>query len=209
MTDPNQNCPQGLSLTDYPVRSCGRAHSRQLECSSVVYPIDCPPYNRVCGRVTAYRWGTTNAFSAYRSGASTIDDAYVSGLSLTCGSPRTHIWSFASGLYHGIDYHGYFSRSRCPCVLSNMWSSPPFVGNDYFCESVATIGDRYTVKFFSDNALWDGQDHLDPCYGNNNPPWFNKKLNVSTTDDIELRMCFYNVASYANIAIELFELYVQ
>ena len=26
MTDPNQNCPQGLTLTDYSIRSCGRTH---------------------------------------------------------------------------------------------------------------------------------------------------------------------------------------
>ena len=37
MTDPNQDCPQGLNLTGYPIRSCGRAHSEGYNCSSVIF----------------------------------------------------------------------------------------------------------------------------------------------------------------------------
>ena len=44
MTDPNQNCPQGLSLTDYSIRSCGRRHNGSRACSSVTFPVDGPQY---------------------------------------------------------------------------------------------------------------------------------------------------------------------
>ena len=83
------------------------------------------------------------------------------------------------------------------------------MGNDYFCDSVATtenwLGER---RLFSDNALWDGQDLLNPCYGLNNPPWFNKTLPEPTTDDIELRMCLLLNSQEANIGVELLELYI-
>ena len=98
MTDLNQDCPQGLSLTDYSIRSCGRAHTGRRNCSSVTFPVDGPQYSRVFGRVTAYRWGNNYAFYGYHTARLTIDGSYVDGLSLTHGSPRTHIWTFASGL---------------------------------------------------------------------------------------------------------------
>ena len=62
MTDPNQDCPQGLSLTDYSIRSCGRGGPGHDKCYSVTFPVDGPQYTHVCGRVTAYRWGGNNGF---------------------------------------------------------------------------------------------------------------------------------------------------
>ena len=136
MADPNQDCPQGLSLTGFSIRSCGRAHTGYTNCSSVMFPVDGPQYSRVCGRATTYRWGENYAFYSYHTTRQTIDSHYVDGLSLTHGSPRTHIWTFASGLFSGTsgDSHPKF---RCPCDPGNTHGSPPFVGNDYFCDSVA------------------------------------------------------------------------
>ena len=210
MTDPNQDCPQGLDLKDYSIRSCGRVHTGPDGCSSVTFPVDGPQYSQVCGRVTAYRWGYNLAFYGYHFRGQTIDGYYVDGLSLTHGSPRTHIWTFASGLFNGTSGDSH-SSNRCPCDPGNTYSSPPFVGNDYFCDSVATASNWYFIdfQFYPDNALWDGQDHLNSCYGLNNPPWFNKTLPVPTTDDIELRMCFTNADRYSNIGVELVEVYVN
>ena len=208
MTDPNQNCPQGLSQTDYSIRSCGRAHTELYNCSSVVLSYNGPHYSRVCGRANAYRWGYTNGFLGFHQ-EHKIDGAYLEGLSLSYGSPRMHIWSFTSGLFNGTtgDIH---PQSRCPCDPGNTSGSPPFVGNDYFCESVATVDNwnANPLRLYPDNALWDGQDLLNPCYGLNNPPWFYKTLPVPTTDDIELRMCFNSGGNVSNIAVTLFELYV-
>ena len=213
MNDPNQDCPQGLSLTDYSIRSCGRAHTGgaftgSFNCSSVTFPVD-SEYSQVCGRAIAYRWGHNVGFWGYNSGGHNIDGQYVDGLSLTHGSPRTHIWTFASGLFNGTSGDS-FSQHRCPCDPGNTYGSPPFVGNDYFCDSVVTA-DNWDVnqfRFYPDNALWDGQDHLNTCYGLNNPPWFNKTLPVSTTDDIELRICFGVDSTQANIGINLLEVYI-
>ena len=210
MTDLNQNCPQGLNLTTYSIRSCGRGHTGRGDCSSVTFPVDGPQYNQVCGRVLAYRWGLTYAFLGYHANRQTIDGAYVDGLSLTHGSPRTHIWTLASGWFNGTS-NGPYRNQLCPCDAGISYDSPTYVGNDYFCDSVETE-DNYqsnSAQFYPDNALWDGQDLLNPCYGLNNPPWFNKTLPEPATDDIELRMCLHSDESQASTAIELVELHVK
>ena len=212
MTDPSQDCPKGLTQTNYPeVRSCGRAWADTLRCSEpILFPVNGSPYNRVCGRARAYRLGWHNAFSSYVSHKYTIDDPYLDGLSLTHGSPRSHIWSFASGLFSGA-VGDAFPEHRCPCDPGNSYTAPEFVGKDYFCESVATV-DNYKIdphRFYPDNALWDGQDLLNPCYGNNNAPWFIKTLPAPTTDDIELRLCTVTGASESNFALELLEIFVN
>ena len=212
MTDPNQDCPQGFSLTDYSIRSCGQAHTGGFDCSSVAFSVNSPQYSQVCGRVKAYRWGYNHAFHGYNIRSQTIDGYYVDGLSLTHGSLRSHIWTFASAIFSGTsDDSSRVPYHRCPCDPGNTYNSPPFVGNDYFCDSVATV-DNYldnSDHLFSDNALWDGQDLLNPCYGLNNPPWFNKTLPVPTTDDIELRLCTHNPTSSTDIAVTLVEIYVH
>ena len=132
MTDPNQDCPRGFNLTDYhSVRSCGRSHPELHSCSSVTFPTDGPQYSQVCGRATAYRWAYNYAFFGYHRQGFRINGAYVDGLSLTHGSPRTHIWTFASGSqkFHRFDLN-------CPCETNNTYASPSFVGNNYFCEFV-------------------------------------------------------------------------
>ena len=145
-------------------------------------------------------------------GGRNIDSNYVDGLSLTHGATgsRQHIWTFASGVSTG----GIFLREQCPCDNGNTYRSPPFVGNDYFCESVATpsnwrVPTRY--RFYPNATLWDGQvcEGGGSCCQLNNPPWFTKNLTTPTTDEIELRLCLQYKGSSSNIALELLELYIQ
>ena len=155
MTDPSQDCPQGFNLSDYFVRSCSRVENGFNDCSnSVTFSVD-SEYSQVCGRATAYRFGQHSAFFGYNVGVRDIDEAYVDGLSLTHGSPRTHIWTFASGLFNGMS-GDLFGAFRCPCDFNNTYNStPPYVGDDYFCDSVATV-DNYNVdrfRFYPDNAF--------------------------------------------------------
>ena len=212
MTDPSHGCPTGLNLTSsYSKRTCRQGHSGSGSCSSTTFSVGGSQYSRVCGRALAYRWGWHHAFLGYHRRRG-IDSQYVDGLSLTHGAPgsRQHIWTFASGGYTARDG---FRRSQCPCDNNNTFS-PPFVGNDYFCESVVTT---YRSHYANGNAfypyatLWDGQvcEGGGTCCKFNNPPWFTKNLANSTTDDIELRMCTHNGRSSSDIALELLELYVQ
>ena len=48
MTDPNQNCPSGLTQTSYSVRSCGRPSTAEYaSCFSTLFQNDGSQYNQV------------------------------------------------------------------------------------------------------------------------------------------------------------------
>ena len=133
MTDPNTNCPSGWQLTGYSKRTCGRVGTGWRTCDTVFFPVSGGPYSQVCGRIRAYRYGLSQAFSGYNSGGeTTIDSAYVSGVAVMHGSPRQHIWTFATGAFENATQYFF---SNCPCNISGIRPIPPFVGEDYFCES--------------------------------------------------------------------------
>jgi len=214
MTDTSHVCPAGLNLTTYSRRTCGRAHSAPHTCSSTTFSVGGSQYSQVCGRALAYRFGVTPAFYGYHIRREGIEGQYVDGLSLTHGAPgsRHHIWTFASG----YDTRNYSSgntwrrRNQCPCDNVNTYPSPPFVGNDYFCEGILMrVESGY--RFYPNAALWDGQvcEGGGTCCKFNNPPWFTKNLANSTTEDIELRLCMVDGSYVTNVALELLELYVQ
>ena len=203
MTDPNTTCPSGWQLTEHSKRTCGKINTSQLMCDSVFFPVSGEAYNSVCGRVSAYQNGVTDAFEAYDDGrVATIDGAYVSGVSLTHGSPRQHIWTFAAGDAENTPT----SDNACPCDATISISVPPFVGEDYFCESGANLG--RSNAFQSDDPLWDGTGctSTSTCCSFNNPPYFTKRLPNPTTDDLEMRLCWWERAE--ETPIEFIGLYV-
>ena len=210
MTDSSTTCPSGWQLTGYSKRTCGRVSTGPRTCNSATFPVSGREYTRVCGRIKAYQWGATLAFYSYHNRYSTtIDVAYVDGVSVTHGSPQQHIWTFAAGFTEGNPTF----TSICPCDASIDIRVPPFVGEDYFCESGVNEARSYSRRYtlYSTDTLWDGEDCLpsSTCCSQHNPPYFIKQLPTPTTDDIEARVCLHNPSSHANIAVELVELYVQ
>ena len=212
MTDPNTNCPSGWQPTGYSEKTCGRASSSGLSCDSVFFPVSGGPYSQVCGRIRAYQYGLPDAFYGYNDGGqTTVDSAYVSGVAVMYGSPRQHIWTFANGVWE----NNTLSSSNCPCDASGSTSVPPFVGEDYFCESGYVYpgyrNNSAEFMFHSNDILWDGGDchSTSTCCSLHNPPYFTKTLSETTTDDLELRLCLWNSASLDNIAVELVDLYVK
>ena len=214
MTNTSHVCPSGLQLTSYSRRTCGRADSGRYSCSSTTFSVGGSQYSRVCGRALAYRFGRYYAFYGYWGSHQGPDGYYVDGLSLTHGFPgsRQHIWTFASGLFTGSRSSSGYQSYRCPCDNGDIIPSPPFVGNDYFCESTrpeGTWGGNY--RFYPYAQLWDGHvcEGGGTCCQFNNPPWFTKNLTSPTTDGIELRLCLWSSSGNSDVALELLELYVQ
>ena len=204
MTDPNTNCPSGWQLTRHSKRTCGKVSTGRLTCDSVTFPVSGGDYTRVCGRIKAYQYSATDAFEAYDDGFSTtIDGSYVSGVSLTHGSPRQHIWTFAAGRTESEPTWD----DACPCDVTIDITIPPFVGGDYFCES--GYPSRAIDRFYPDDPLWDGEDcsASSTCCSFNSPPYFTKQLPSPTTDDIEARICLLDAGD--DTPIEFIELYVQ
>ena len=121
-----------------------------------------------------------------------MDHNYVDGVSVTHGSPRQHVWSFAAGL------GGPF---RCPCDNQDCSFAPlppSFVGNNYFC-----IGNN------NNGTLWDAMDCTTNCCTFNNPPWFSVTLPAPTSNDIEVRICSDQLLDDERVQLNFLQLYVQ
>ena len=215
MSDPSQLCPTGWRLITSPRRACGR-DSGGASCQSVLYPNNGISYTRVCGRVTAYQYCDTGAFNqvVYNPSIS-IDSYYVDGVSVTHGSPRQHVWTFASAFGDSTSGH-----STCTCTnIANAGmdlQTPPYVGNDYFCDSSYDVypgGCGQLPSFFDDDPLWAGEgcSGTSTCCEFNNPPWFCKTLPVDqpVDDDIEVRICGDRGIDIDDNPIELIEIYVS
>ena len=195
MTDPNQQCPDGLRLITSPNRTCGRV-TPTVGCASVVYPINGHNYTHVCGRIRAYQFGRPEAFNS---------EWPIDSITLYTYGQSQHIWSFVVGrneINTGFNI--------CPCNVGHSGvTTKPIVGRDYFCDT----GSESSAQsiFYSEDPLWDGEGcgPRSLCCSFNNPPWFCKQLPQPTTDDIELQICGYNPASNEDTPIEVVEIYAQ
>ena len=107
-----------------------------------------------------YQLSTTDGFAHYNNvDGNDINAVYVDGLSVTCGNPRQHIWTYVAGLTDLIN---------CQCVPN----SAPFVGSNYYCEAGA--GDRFSSgTYYFSNPLWDrsGCSSGNPSFSNINLPY--------------------------------------
>ena len=204
MTKLGSTCPEGLELkTISGLTLCGNIAS--YGCDSTIFPALSKNYQKVCGQLRGYQFGITEAFDPYTYAQDKIlDELYLDGASITYGSPpRTHIWSYAAGLSD----QGSNTR-RCPCNYHSSAGSPPFVGNDYYCETGG--GDLSELNVLYDNdPLWDGElcTNLEStCCTNPDMPWFTKSFNTTINEDIELRLC--HAGTYREILLEIIELFV-
>ena len=207
MTNSSHQCPSGLrERNDAGNRTC-IPNSNSATCSSLTFLVNALDYSKVCGRIIGYQFSSTNAFG-YRNDPPNIDTYYVDGVSLTHGNPRQHIWTFAAaaGETSDPDY-------ICPCTNANTSSTaappPAFVGNDYFCDTgSSTVSGS---SFYYDDPLWDGAGcgPLNSCCSFNDPPLFYKQLPQHTTDDIEMRVCRDQEAGNEEIALEMFDVFIQ
>ena len=128
-----------------------------------------------------------------------IDSYYVDGLSVTHGSPRNHIRTFAARLNN---------ESSCPCTYPYAGPpAPPFVGENFFCEA-GNIG-LWKHQWYLDDPLWDSQGCISgsTCCDRGGP-WFTTTLSQTTSDDIEVRICSDEDNSSEDIGLEKFEILV-
>ena len=134
MTEPGASCPTSLRQINTPAKLCGRRTAPG--CSGVTYPVDGIRYSKVCGQARGYQYYSTDAFKRVVNDATDINSHYVDGVSITYGSPRRHIWTYASGLSDDYNYgNGVYN---CPCAKYPGDAPPAFVGVDYYCESGIT-----------------------------------------------------------------------
>ena len=208
MSDPTHQCPPGFGLhTSNCIRACGRPSGTSGGCQAQVF--FSPPskgYKEVCGKVIGYQYYSTDAF--YHKEGQTIDSHYVDGVSLTYGlCPRKHIWTFASGYSDSIA-----DGSNCPCSSGSPQTVPPFVGNDFFCESGCSES-SVSQKLYTSDPLWDGNgcgSLEQDCCNVSDLPWFHKVLTSTTTEALEIRICAsHGRNNDEDIPIASYEIYVK
>ena len=221
MTNSTENCPSGFRLYQSGgVRACGRATSSGASCVSVQFPSNGISYSQVCGRLVGYQFASPDAVENGIIGDlenhNDINSHYVDGVSITRGSPRQHVWTLMAGFKETIYTDSRDGYYNCPCSQGSFQNSTlqSFIGNDYFCESANPVTESswQTILYTSD-PLWDGKgcDSLEGvcCTSRPSLPWFNKVLNTTTTDYLELRVCGDQSTTDEDVPVSFYELYVK
>ena len=199
MSDETQNCPSGFQLYQFANRRvCGRPDSNGGSCVSVKFPTNGISYSAVCGRVVGHARATPDALYNGNPQHNNLNSFYVDGVSITRGSPRQHVWTFAATAVIEIIKGGI---CNCPCSPGSAQKVPPFIGDNYYCEGG------------SGDPLWDGRDceniKNDYCCSSPSLPWFHRQYNTSTTDHMELRVCADQETNDEDVPISFYDIYVQ
>ena len=199
MSDPTQQCPSAWREYDTGgVRACGRPSTSGGSCPATTYSINFQ-YRRVCGRVVGYQYGSPDGFLS-----GNINLQYVDGVSITRGSPRQHVWTYAAGL---TDNSSDYTDENCPCSSTPGSRAPSFVGNCYYCES-GNPSSTWSYRLYTGDKLWDGlQCEGSCCAGTDTLLWFNVQLSNTTSNNIEIRICGNEGTSDEDTPVELIEIY--
>ena len=208
MRNNHSQCPPGLVYSVTEGRRLCRKPSLAPGCSSTIFSTQGVKYRQVCGKVVGYQYYKTNGFGPSRF-TPKINETYIDGISLTHGSPRQHVWSFAAAYDEAVTTRNSGEYTSCPCLHSTFRGVvPDFVRNDYYCETGSRT--RVERRYYFDDPLWDGEG----CEGENEccdrgGPWFCKQLLQPTQDDIEMRVCTNSGNSDEDVVLEQIKLYIQ
>ena len=205
MSDSTEECPPEFRLYQSGgVRACGRQSTNSGSCQSVKFPSYSISYSQVCGRVVGYQYGSPDAVSGREH--SDINSYYVDGISLTCGSPRQHIWTFMAG----YSDNAQFSNINCPCTQGNTQTVQSFIGNCYFCES-GSPDTQWQAKLYTADPLWDKNCSIieRSCCQVTGLPWFHKIIQSPKNDYIEIRVCGDEGTSNEDVPVNYYEIYVK
>ena len=194
----DDSCPGTWHKITTPRRLC---LGNVAGCASAHFYVKGVDYQHICGQVKAYQKGSPDAFTSKKQ---SIDAVYVDGISITLGSPRKHVWTYAAGLSDDHDYD-----NNCPCATHPGPPPPAFVGNDYYCES-GDVGSLDTAAYYLSDPLWDGTGcgTGNGCCAKIGMPWFYRKLPVCVVEDFEVRIC-RSATGGEDTAVESIELYVK
>ena len=167
----------------------------------------------MCGYVRGYSNYSVDAFGYRHDRNVSLDGNYVDGVSITYGTPPSHIWTYAAGNSEtrSTTSLAIVIASDCPCNTNvNISNVPSYVGSDYYCES-GNSGVFQSIWYTSD-PLWDVEQcggMEGPCCNHTGLPWFNKNITTPTTASIKVRVCLDEVTNNENLGIERLELYVK
>ena len=206
MTDPSSQCPASFRVeTANNKRFCIRDTS-SVGCGSMLFESFELSYSQVCGYVRGYSQDSTGAFAKPDGVVRNVSLSgnYVDGVSITYGTPPTHLWTYAAGSFSETN-----TIYNCPCNTPPGIQAPSLISNDFYNEAGA--GSSHSGWHTSD-PLWDGMQcgsQEAPCCNHNGLAWFHKNTLTSTTAPIKVRLCVDEGTNNENIGIERLELYIK
>ena len=195
-TTQGDDCPSGWSNITQPRALC-RGSGDAAGCYSAHFSNNKVEYNSICGKLRGYQKGSPDGFHT-----GNINAAYLDGISITVGSPRKHVWSYAVG----YSYNAH--SSNCPC--SSGTRPPVFVKEHYHCESGGGNGESHSM-FYQSDPLWDGRGcpSTSNCCSTLGAPWFYRHFTEPEQGAVEMRICRDEAYSNEATPLEQVELYVQ
>ena len=200
-TSRGDDCPTGWvrDTTSNPDINVCIPPNNNAGCHSTFFSVYNISYHKICGQARGYQKGSTDAFSLINENAKSIDVSYGDSLSITIGSPRKHVWTYAVG---------WWDNGGCPCSPIKHFP-PSFVQNHYYCESGnPSAGNQY----FIGDPLWDGFGCQNPdnnCCSYTGQPWFLRQFAIAQQDVIEVRQCTDEGFGNEGVAIDKLQLFVQ
>jgi hypothetical protein len=190
-------CPKPWTFFSTP-QGCG---INQPICADNSAPVIFDPggtYQEVRGFVRGIQYKSTDAFASPGVNQS-IDKAYVDGVSISVGSPRRHVWTFAASLFAAQK-----SANSCPCLSGA--PPPTFVGQAWTCDS-GNFDKNYSSTWYTTQPLWDADSEGPGCVFPSQPGWFEVRLPAPTTESVEVRILLDGCDE--NVAITALELHVR
>ena len=187
-TDPVTSCPGQWRAVSGTRRVCARQPNAL--CSSAFFGTNSIRYSSVCGRVTGYLFGSPDLFFRFDSRNRALERSYLDGVSITQGSPRQHLWSYAAA----------FRGRGCGGVPF------PFVGRNFSADIPRNPSGKWQPVANWEHHLWDPKHctNKDCCR-----KWFQRNVPPSS-DDIEVRLCADQSSSVdEDVYIDLLEVYVR
>ena len=184
-------------------------------CYTTMFIVNGTSYHKICGKARGYQKHFPDAFGGYRNryrNASTVKniDNYVDGLSITLGSPRKHVWTYAAGPSEAGYPRGTY---YCPCAAIPGSEPYSFVSNHYYCESgFANHVTSLRNIFYTSDPLWDGSGCNLPstnCCSNVDMPWFYRVFAMPQQDNIEARICTDQDFVDEAVVIDQLKLFIQ
>lgn len=182
----NEDCPDDwINAEDFSacVRDLNEAGVRSTLISNLNIE-----YAQIRGYLKGVQFNSTDAFGG-RNGEFDLESHYVDGVSLTWGTPRHHIWTYAAGMTDDTSLQQDYA---CPCRGGAL--PPEFVGGHFYCES----GNPELTKepiWYDEDPLWNGNGFLEDCSSPGDPSWFTRTLSTPLNEPIEARLSA-NQASY-------------
>ena len=203
MTDPSSQCLAGFQVGTANNKTFCIRDTSNAGCGSMLFESLDFTYSQVCGFVHGYSKDHPDAFSnpsGYARSAP-LNGNYVDGVSITYGTPPTHLWTYAAG---GTSINQAYN---CPCNTPPGRKPPSFISSDLYCEAGSTQSGWRTS-----DPLWDGMqcgNQEVPCCNHTGLPWFHKNTLTSIIAPIKVRVCLDEAANNENIGIERLELYIK